>query len=179
MEARFKTLQVMWGALMAGVLSYAVVAYCLVVFGGVVLSLAPRRALTFVGPVAVFGMVVGAMVQQSLGRAIPRDLDPTQRMARYASAVIVGLAVTEGCGLLVVTLGLLALDDPESVPGVMAEGRSEAEQLRFIEEIGRRMPLHAVALLEAIDHHHADKVIRKAARKELFRVRSRLASQRL
>ena len=78
-----------------------------------------------------------------------------------------------------VTLGLLALDDPESVPGVMAEGRSEAEQLRFIEEIGRRMPLHAVALLEAIDHHHADKVIRKAARKELFRVRSRLASQRL
>ena len=108
MEARFKTLQVVWGALMAGVLVYAVVVYCLVIFGGAVLSLAPRRALTFVGPVAVVGMIVGTMVQQRLVRAIPPGLDPAERMARYASAVILGLAVTEGCGLLVVTLGLLA-----------------------------------------------------------------------
>jgi hypothetical protein len=76
-----------------------------------------------------------------------------------------------------VALSMVARSDPELVPEVLSEGRSQADQLEVVAGIGRRTSAHMVEVLDAIGQHHEDKVVRKAARKELFRVRSRLASR--
>lgn len=78
------------------------------------------------------------------------------------------------------TLGMLADDDPESVADAMGtdeEGRQD--HLDLIMHASREMPRNVEALLDAIGRHHPDKVVAKAARKELIRVRSRLAHRRL
>jgi hypothetical protein len=74
--------------------------------------------------------------------------------------------------------GLLAAEDPAMLPELLTDDRAEGSPLDVIAAVGARMPPHAEQLLDAIAHHHPDKVVTKAARKELFRVRSRLASQR-
>ena len=79
---------------------------------------------------------------------------------------------------MLVTFGALAEDDASFVPDLMAEGRDVAEQLELIAAIGRRLPPRAIDLLEAIGSHHPHKAVAKAARKELFRARSRLGEQR-
>jgi hypothetical protein len=76
------------------------------------------------------------------------------------------------------TLGMMAADDPTIVPQAMGHDRDQVAQLAMVAAAGQRMPPRVVVLLDAIGTHHDDKVVSKAARKELFRVRSRLASQR-
>jgi hypothetical protein len=110
----------------------------------------------------------------------PRDVGATaltwlvNNGARDPAQLDPDLIVDAGLG----TLGMIAADDPTIVPDMMSDDRDQAAQLDLIAAAAQRMPPRVVALLEAIGQHHTDKVISKAARKELFRVRSRLASQR-
>jgi hypothetical protein len=76
------------------------------------------------------------------------------------------------------TLGLLAADDPESVPAAMGSDVPQRDHLDFVAEAARRMPPNIQALLDSIARHHPDKAVATAARKELLRMRSRLASER-
>jgi hypothetical protein len=75
------------------------------------------------------------------------------------------------------TLGLLAADDPEAVPAAMGADRPRQDHLDVVAAASRRMPPNVEALLDSIGRHHPDAAVAKAARKELLRVRSRLARQ--
>lgn len=108
METRFKTLQIVWAAMMAGVFLYALVTYALIALGSITLDALPRRVLTLVAPVAVVGMIAGTVLRRRLIDAIPASLAPEQRLERYSVASITGLALIEGCGLLIITLALAA-----------------------------------------------------------------------
>ncbi len=108
MQQRFTVLQIAWAALMFGVLACALAVYFMLTIGGLELAAMPVQVLTYVAPVAVVGMVGGTVLRRRFVDAIPAGVTPEQRMEKYLAAVIVGLAVTEGFGLLVITLALLA-----------------------------------------------------------------------
>lgn len=76
-----------------------------------------------------------------------------------------------------VALGRLAVDSPERLTEALAGHESARDTYGFISLVGARLPSHAVDLLEAIGSAHPDKAIAKAARKELFRVRSKLVQR--
>jgi hypothetical protein len=79
---------------------------------------------------------------------------------------------------LLVTLGAVAAAEPSLVGELMSQDHDDAEQLELITAVGRRLPPRAVELLEAIATESTHKRVAKAARKELFRVRSKLVAQR-
>lgn len=107
MEERFKTLQLVWAALMFGVASFAIAAYSILTFTGVQIGALPAAIMPYAVPVAFLGMVAGSVVRRRLIDAIPRDSTSEVRLQRYTSATIVGCAVTEGSGLFVIVLSLL------------------------------------------------------------------------
>lgn len=76
-------------------------------------------------------------------------------------------------------LGLLAQDDPQAAAEAMGtDATGRQDHLELVMHASRVMPPNVEALLDAIGKHHPDKVVAKAARKELIRVRSRLAYRR-
>jgi hypothetical protein len=105
---RFKVLQIIWLALMGGVASFAIVAYVLLTVVGIEMPGLPPIVLRVAAPAAVVGMAVGLLVRRKLLDAIPASAQGEQRVASYQAAVIVGLAVIEGCGLLIIVLSLVA-----------------------------------------------------------------------
>lgn len=78
---------------------------------------------------------------------------------------------------VLVTFGAFAEGGMSIVPELTSEGTDVAEQLEFIAAAGRRLPPRVVPLLKSIGSEHPDKTVAKAARKELFRVRSKLGSR--
>jgi hypothetical protein len=76
----------------------------------------------------------------------------------------------------VVALGRLAVSAPELVIETLT-GDHASDTYAFVQLIGRLVPPHAVELLEVVGNRHPDKAIAKAARKQLFRTRSRLMQQ--
>lgn len=76
----------------------------------------------------------------------------------------------------VVALGRLAVSAPELVIGALT-GDQTRNTYAFVQLIGQLVPPHAVELLEVIGNRHPDKAVAKAARKQLFRTRSRLIQQ--
>ena len=107
MEERFKTLQIIWAALMFGVASFAIVAYSILTFVGLEIAAIPARIMPYVVPVAFLGMIAGSILRRRQIEAIPRDATSEVRMARYTAATIIGCAVTEGFGLSVIVLSLV------------------------------------------------------------------------
>lgn len=73
--------------------------------------------------------------------------------------------------------GILAESDPALVSELLEADRDPADDLELVATVGRRMPPRAVDLLEAIGGRHPVKAVAKAARKEAFRVRSRLLTR--
>ena len=108
MEERFRTLRIVWVALMAGVASYSIVAYCVIAFGGIEPGMLPMSVPRLVAPVAALGMIVGASFRRRLVDAIPRSATPEDRLRKYTTATIVGLAIVEGSGLLIITVSLVS-----------------------------------------------------------------------
>lgn len=76
----------------------------------------------------------------------------------------------------VVTLSRLAVSAPELVIEALA-GDQTRDPYAFVQLIGQLVPPHAVELLEVMGNRHPDKAVAKAARKQLFRTRSRLVQQ--
>lgn len=68
---------------------------------------------------------------------------------------------------------MLSISEDPTVADVMREGRSTEEQLNLVLAIRERDRPRSEQLLEAIGRDHPDKAVSKAARKELFRLRSR------
>ncbi len=75
-----------------------------------------------------------------------------------------------------VTYGILVEADPEAADQLVDDTHDRSEQLAVLAAAGARTSPRVLALLEAIGARHADKVVAKAARKEAFRMRSRLVA---
>lgn len=85
-----------------------------------------------------------------------------------ADAVIVGSLIG---------LGRLAASSPQLMIEALVTSDEAHDTFAFIQLVGQLLPPYAVELLEAMGHHHPDKTVAKAARKQLFRTRSRLEQQ--
>lgn len=130
-------LQVIWLALLGGVATYAAVAVGLLTLGDVDLAvLSP--AVVRVAAVAVVLYTFGAeLTRRRMVDAIPRNADDETRLARYQVAMIVGLALLESGGLLLVTLGMLSGAPGWALAGgaaslwMMARARPRPDELRL------------------------------------------------
>ncbi len=108
MEARLRAARTVWLALTAGLAIATIAVFCLLTVGGLhVDALPPAGALG--GAVAeAVAVAAGMLVRSRMIAAIPRDADEETRLAQYLTAVIIGLALIEGGGLFMITLGLIA-----------------------------------------------------------------------
>ncbi len=104
----FKQIQVVWLGLVAGLGAYTCTAYVLLALAGVELALVPPAVMPYVAAGAVALMLAGVSLKGRMVAMIPSGLEPAQRLERYTTAVVVGLALVEGGGVLVLTLSLLA-----------------------------------------------------------------------
>jgi hypothetical protein len=135
MTDRFKVLQIVWLAMMGGVVTFAVVAHALLTVMDLEMAGLPPMVLRVAGPVAVVMMGAGLLVRRKLLEAIPPGARGEERLARYHAAVLVGLAIIEGGGLLVIVLSLVS-NAPSWIPaaaaitlGMMVLGRPRREEL--------------------------------------------------
>jgi hypothetical protein len=115
MRERFRALQIIWLALMGGVLSFAAVGYILLTVVGIEMPGLPPIVLRVVAPAAVVVMAGGLFLRRKLLEAIPAGVRGEARLARYQTAVIVSLAVIEGQALLIIVLSLLS-NEPNWIP---------------------------------------------------------------
>lgn len=105
---RFKSLTVVWLALVAGTALYAGVAYVLLIMGIVDLETPLGPDIMNIGGAFAVVQILAAMVlRRRLVAAIPRDAPDEVRLQRYYTACVVTLALVEGGGMLVVTLALV------------------------------------------------------------------------
>lgn len=78
---------------------------------------------------------------------------------------------------LLINLGIMVEADPDQVEKALDADTGSAGAYDIIEATLERMPPRGELLLEAIGAHHRDKGVAKAARKALFRFRSKLVAR--
>ena len=105
---QMKQLQIIWGALLGGVIAYTTVVYCLMTFGGVHMGVFSPAIMNVVGGVVILYMFGALMARRTMIARIPRDAPAEQRFVRYQIATLVGTAGIEGGGLLMITASLVA-----------------------------------------------------------------------
>ena len=108
MEARFRTLQLIWAAMSGGIVMYTGVMVVLLVLGLIEMPGLPRIALTLGAVVAASILGIGMVKRRRLIEAIPPGITPETRFGHYQTATIIGLGIMEGGGLFLITLGLVA-----------------------------------------------------------------------
>ena len=108
MEARFKTLQIIWAAMLAGVVAYTAVLFVVLRLGMVEMPVLPAWVMTVGASVVLVYMAGVTVVRRRMVEAIPAGAAQDTRFAQYQTATIVGLALLEGGGLLLISLGILA-----------------------------------------------------------------------
>lgn len=108
MEARFKTLQTVWLALLGGVAAYTTAGVLLITVAALDVGVLGPSVLTVAAATVVVYMAGGLVVRRRMVDAIPAGVDEETHFARYQTATLVGLGLLESGGLLLVTLGLLA-----------------------------------------------------------------------
>jgi hypothetical protein len=70
-------------------------------------------------------------------------------------------------------IAVATADDAESTIAAMRDGRQIEDQLALVQEVAARGHATAMEALDIIGRNHPDRAVAKAARKELFRLRSR------
>jgi hypothetical protein len=106
---------------MGGVASYTVISICLLTIGGVHFGVIGPTPVRVGAVVAILYMAAAVLVRRRLVTSIPRGADDETRLGRYQAATIVGLALLESGGLVVITLGMLA-----DAPGWILAGGTAA-----------------------------------------------------
>lgn len=102
-----RSLTLIWAALCGGVLGYTGIAWGLIEAGATPETSLPPSVMNFAGPVVLAWMLASLFARRWLVSRLPDEAAPEIRFQRYQTAVIVGLALIEGPGLLMVTLGLI------------------------------------------------------------------------
>ncbi len=110
---QLRTMSVIWLALMAGVAIYTIVTYVLVEVMDVRVqgdASAVSGMLTWAASAAALVLGAGLLVARRAEEQVDRSLPPQRRVARYFTTKLMGLAIEEGAGFLVITLSLIAAD---------------------------------------------------------------------
>ena len=149
---RFKALQVVWAALMGGVLTFAIVVYVLLTVVGIQMAGLPAGLVRVVAPVAVVLMAACALLlRRKLVEAIPQAASAEERFMKYQAAVIQSLAVIEGLGLLIIVLSLIS-GESNWVPAgsaitllMMAIARPRREEVETTRARSARLPTRSGA----------------------------------
>lgn len=102
-----RQLRIVWGAMVGATVTYTAVVYVLMATETVDMAAFGPDLMNIIGAVAMLQMVVGVVLRRRLVAAVPDDASPEARRSRYGTASIVGLALMEGGGLLVITFALL------------------------------------------------------------------------
>ncbi len=135
LDTSYRTLVVIWLAMVAGVASFGVVTWVLLDVLDVPMSTLPPGILTTAAPFLVLLMAAGLYVGQRMEAGIPRGLEPEETLRRYQTARIVSLAVSEAGGLAFIVLSLLAGEAAWALGGaaicvaIMTLGRPRREDL--------------------------------------------------
>ena len=132
---KLRELKIIHAALMGGVLVYAGLATFLVVTGFDGFGGAPPIPIEYAGAVMLLLMAGGAVARRRLVAQVSLDDPPEVRLPAYANAVIIGAALPEGGGLLLITLGLMSASASWIIAGGLAaafliwQGRPRAEEV--------------------------------------------------
>lgn len=101
-------LQVIWGALVGGVVLYTLLIFVLMTAGTLDIASLDPSIMNMVGAAVMVYLVGGIIVRRTMVGAIPDDADRSDKIQRYRVAIIVPMALMESGGLIVITLGLLS-----------------------------------------------------------------------
>jgi hypothetical protein len=104
----FRSLQIVWVALMFGLATYTIVAYCVLAFGMIETPMLPTSVLRIAGAVAGAIMLGGLFARRTMVQAIDPSASPAERLRDYARATIMGLGLVDLGGFLMVTLGIVS-----------------------------------------------------------------------
>jgi len=115
-EARLRTLQMLVGALIFGVITFAAIAAFAPIRPGAPLNPTVQTTLM----VAMVGIMIAAMAARSLFRSsilrsVDGEVDEGRLFGRFAALTIITAAIFEGAALLGVTLFLLSRDPTDLV----------------------------------------------------------------
>ena len=101
-------LRVIWMAMIGGTASYTLVIFALVSLGTIAVDALPAAVMRVAGGLAILLMGGALFLRRALVARIPSSADRKTRLTQYGTATIVGLALMEGGGLVVITLGLVS-----------------------------------------------------------------------
>ena len=104
---KLRDLRVVWAAILGGTVLYTLVAFGLVATGAIELGGLDAISMNLAGAVVLLYLAGTVFVRRRMIGQIDPDAPPEMRRSQYATAVIVGVALTESGGLLLITLGLL------------------------------------------------------------------------
>jgi hypothetical protein len=112
---RFKVLQIVWAAMLAGVVMLATVAYLMLTALGIEMPGLPPVVIRVAAPAAFVMIAAALFLRRKLLEAIPAGATSEERSTRYQAAVISSTALIEGCGIFVIVLSLVA-GEPRWIP---------------------------------------------------------------
>lgn len=107
-EEQFRTLRIVWVAMLLGLLGYAVVAYALMSIGLFEMNAFGVDVMNIVGAFVILQLLVAIFLRRRMVATIPDAAPLKDRLARYGRANVVGLALMEGGGLLVISFGMIS-----------------------------------------------------------------------
>ena len=108
MEARFRTLLIIWAAMLSGVVTYTAVVFVVLRLGVMEMPALPSWVMTAVASALLIYMGGVTVVRRRMVEAIPAGIAQDARLARYQTATIVGLGLLEAGGLMLISAGILA-----------------------------------------------------------------------
>lgn len=106
-SSALQQLQIIWGALVAGVVLYTVLIFSLMTAGVLDAATFDPEIMNLVGACVLVYMVAALLVRRSMVASIPRDADAETRVSRYKVATIVPMALMESGGFVLITLAIL------------------------------------------------------------------------
>lgn len=130
-----KQLRIIWAALVVGTLLYTLLVVAVTVTGIAQVGTLDPTLLNYAGAAVMVYLVAGVFVRRRMIANIDRESPPEQRLAAYSAATILGAGLTEGGGLILVTLALMAGSASWALTGglaavvVMLMGRPTEEDI--------------------------------------------------
>ena len=103
-----RQLEIVWMAMVGGLLAYTLLMYALIGTG--IVSLEPMfgaDVMNIVGAAVMVWLVSAVFLRRRMVAGIPDDLPPETRLQRYGGVCIIALALMEGAGLFLITFAIV------------------------------------------------------------------------
>lgn len=103
-----KMLRIIWAAMLGGTIVYTGVIYALLRAGVIDIASLAQSIMNYAGVAVLIYMIAGVFARRAMVARISMDAPEEKRLAAYQTATIVGLAMSEGGGLILITMGMMA-----------------------------------------------------------------------